>query len=199
MLGSGPKINSLRGDIMKKLLCAVMVLGVIMLCGVSSAPAEMTTEGAASIDSRSAPTPPAGHAVRYVLPYFKSVTSLGFPHTASMIRVYNHGNKDCVIGVQFRKGGESWDSCSITYTIGAQNSRSFCSRSVDEPTLTCSISCPDTGLIFHTGHAYVSAPGGCTNLAVDGQIVYTSDASDLVVSGTSSLRVVKYGSASKGD
>ena len=182
---------------MKKIICMVLVFGAIALCGVSFAVAEETSENRADIGIRGAPTPPAGHTVRYVVPYFKSIIST--PRTATMIRVYNHGNKDCEVGVQFRKGGASTDECSITYTIGAQNSRGFCSRPVGDATFTCSVSCPDTGLTFDTGHAYVSSPGGCTNLAVDGQMVYTTDAADSVVSGMSSLRVVKYGSASKGD
>jgi hypothetical protein len=198
MPGSGPKINSLRGDIMKKIICVVLVFGAIMLCGVSFASAEETSEDRAGVDMRGAPTPPAGHTVRYVLPYFRSRT-VSLPRIASMIRVYNHSKKECEIGVQFRKGLTSSDVCSITLAVGSQMSGSFCSRPITDDTLfNCSVSCPDPGLTFDVGHVYVSSPAGCTNLAVDGQIIY-SDAADTTVSGTSSLRVVKYGSPSKGD
>ena len=169
-----------------------------MLCGASFAPAEETSEEGASIAMRGVPTPPAGHTFRYVLPYFRSRTG-SLPRIASMIRVYNQSNKGCVIGVQFRKGGTGTDVCSITYPLESQLSESFCSRPIADNTLFyCGVSCPAPGLTWDVGHVYVSSSAGCTNLAVEGQIIY-SDAADTAVSGMSSLRVAKYGSPSKGD
>jgi len=188
---------------MKKILFAGSMLCVIMLFGAVSVPAQGTSSGGDQFNQfkpEATPSaPPAGHKVRYTLPYYMSQNSLAGSRSVTIINVMNQSAKDCNVGVQFQYGSGVTDICDITIDIPAGQSRILCSRPVNDPLADCQVYCPSGGLIFNSGHAFISSNSVCTKIAVDALMAFTSDVDDNVVTGITPLTIVKYNKVNVGD
>jgi hypothetical protein len=144
-----------------------------------------------------AAAPPAGQVARYVIPNYSSqagATSRSF----AVVTIHNSGTTTCNAGVQFQFAFGTTNQCSITLPIPAGQSRLFCTRPVDGPLASCSISCPGAGLTFNVGHAFVSSVSTC-RIAVDAQQYFTRDAADDLIESQSRLTIVKPTASNLGD
>ncbi len=192
---------------MKALLTSfgfAFALALLFVAGpVYAQPLSSAEDASADVDSQAA-APPAGQVARYVIPNY---TSQATAPTRSVTVVTVHNNQpgavatSCNVGVQFQFAFGVANVCSITLAIPAGQSRLFCSRPVNDPLAPCSISCPGAGLIFNTGHAFVSSTNNaaCARIAVDAQQFFTRDAADDLVESQSKLSVVKIGLGNIGD
>jgi len=186
---------------MKKMLRAISMLCLVTLFGaVSATAAETGSAGDPSAPQASPSAPPAGHKVRYTLPYFMSENQDAGSRSTTVISVMNQSNKACSVGVQFQKGFSTTDSCDITYTIQPGHSALFCSRLINDPVAPCSAYCSGSNdLTYDTGHAFISTNSACSNIAVNANLIFTGDTADNWVTGISPLAVVKYNKPNSGD
>ena len=146
-----------------------------------------------------APTPPTGEIMRYVIPYFTSITGSG-SRSMTGITVNNNTTKECTVSIQFQKGRMPTVECSITATVPAGYGGYFCSRSVPANTYPCNASgtCA-SDLTLAVGRVYISSNSACSNISVDGEVMYTSDASDTLITGVRQLGLVKFNKPNTGD
>jgi hypothetical protein len=173
----------------------------LIIFGAFTAAAQ--TGGRAMSDSVPAggPTPPAGEAIRYVLPYYYSVAESAGERSVALINVFNQGTTPCDVTVEFQKAYGTTDTCTITATIQSKMGAIFCSRRVNDPIADCVSMCPGTGLIYDTGHAFIdsTATATCANIAVDAQQIFLRDTADTQVDSMSRLSIVKYNLKNNGD
>jgi hypothetical protein len=144
-----------------------------------------------------APVPPTGETMRYVVPYFLSVTGTG-SRSATAIAVNNNTTKDCTISVQFQQAFLTAVACALTLTVPAGQGTYFCSRGLPGTTVDCVATCAPA-LTFDAGRVYISSNKACSNISVDGQILYTSDGADTLITGVRQLGLVKFNKGNTGD
>ena len=146
-----------------------------------------------------APTPPKGETMRYVIPYFISLTGAG-SRTVTGITVNNNTTKDCTVTVQFQsqQGSATTVSCTATLAAFAGMGAYFCSRGIPDTTFTCHNSCwPE--LVSDTGQVFISSNSACRNISVDAETLYTSDVADTLITGVRQLGLVKFNKGNVGD
>ena len=139
-------------------------------------------------------------------PFYTSQNLLAGSRSVTAINVQNQSTISCEVGVQFQKAYGVTNTCSVTLTIPAKQSRVFCSRVVNDPLMPCNASC-SPALTYDTGHFFVSStaplPGAtdkCKSLLIDARLFYTRDIADDLVEGATRLTVVKSpGEANLGD
>ena len=185
---------------MKKNLLLGVVLSAVLLLAAGSAPAQSTSSGedkGIGAQNVGLPIPPDGHTIRYVLPHYNSQNTSTGSRSVTILSIYNQTTKDCDVGVQFQHLADI-GSCVVSATVPTGTSRVFCSRSVNDPVVPCGVICSPE-LVFDSGHAYVSSNKACVNIAVDAQVVYTSDASDDNITAVRPLTLVKPNKANLGD
>lgn len=181
-------------------------VGAQSLAGTSADPTIESSAGeitATNEGEASAVTPPPGQTARYVIPYYTSQTLLPGARSTTMVDVYNQSSIPCDVGVQFQFAFGTTNICSITLTIPPKQSRLFCSRIVNDPLYPCTISCPGAGLLFNTGHSFVTSladrENDCARIAVHAQLAFTRDINDDLVEGTTRLTVVEINDGNEGD
>lgn len=185
---------------MKKNLLLGVVLSAILVLAAGPVLAQATSVGedkGIEAQAAAAPAPPAGHNFRYVLPHYNSQNSAAGSRSVTILSVYNQTTKDCEVGVQFQHLTDT-NSCTMSATVPAGTSRVFCSRFVNDPIVPCIVTCSPE-LTFDSGHASVSSNKACVNIAVDAQVVYTSDGDDNLVTAIRPLTLVKPNKANLGD
>lgn len=152
--------------------------------------------------SISAPTPPTGESARYVLPYFYSVAASTGERSVTVLNIYNQAGVSCNVTVEFQYATGTTDVCSITSTILAKTSSIYCSRQVNDPVAPCFVVCPNGGLTFNEGHAFIDSTNtvaACANIAVDARVIHTRDLSDTLIDSSSRVSIVTINSKNKGD
>ena len=163
-----------------------------------------TPQGSATSSAPAATAPataPSGQTGRYVIPFYTSQTAFPTGRSVTIVAIYNDSPSACSASVQFQYAAEKSEICSISFVIPSHTSAQFCSRPVGDPLAPCKVSCPASGLIFNTGHAFVSSsksPSTCSKIAVDPRIYYTNG-TDAVIVGSSRLSITKLGAATVGD
>ncbi|WP_395697763.1 hypothetical protein [Methylocella sp.] len=141
-------------------------------------------------------TPPSGQVGRYLIPFFTSDTQFASGRTVTVVSVFNTSNVVCKAYVEFQYGALKSSACTITTSIAAKTSARLCSRLVSDPISPCNAVCPNGGLTFTTGHAYVGS-GPC-KIAVDPRVFYSSG-DDTTLSGSARLSLVPINAGSAGD
>lgn len=179
---------------------SILLLSLLSLTAV----AQTNSAGRAQPDvgaEPAAPTPPSGEVARYVLPYYYSVTPSTGDRSVAVINVYNQSTVACNVTVEFQYATGTTDLCSITAPIPAKTSSIFCSRPVNDPLSTCFVSCPNGGLTFNEGHAFIDSTNSssCGTLAIDAQEIFTRDAADTLVDSQSRLSIVRINTKNNGD
>ncbi len=143
-------------------------------------------------------TAPAGQVNRYVIPNYTS-QSLAATRSIAAVTIMNNTGAPCNAAVAFQFASATTDTCVITLSIPARQSRIFCSRPIGDPVVPCQISC-NPPLTFNTGHAFVSSTIGnrCARISVDAQQYFLRDANDDFVKSQSRLTVTTL-TGSQGD
>lgn len=173
--------------------------------GSSSAIAQVQSSSAGpeqSAPSIFAATPPTGESARYVLPYFYSVAGSTGERSVTVLNVYNQAGVSCDVTVEFQYATGTTDICSITSTIPAKTGWIYCSRPVNDPVAPCFVTCPNGGLTFNEGHAFIDSTNtvaACANIAIDARVIYTRDLSDTLVDSSSRVSIVTINGKNKGD
>lgn len=149
-----------------------------------------------------AATPPTGESARYVMPYYYSVALSSGERSVTVLNVYNQAAVSCAVTVEFQYATGTTDLCSITSTIPAKTGWVYCSRPVNDPVAPCLVTCPNGGLTFNEGHAFIdstSTVAACANIAIDARVIHTRDLADTLIDSSSRVSIVSINSKNKGD
>lgn len=188
------------------LLLGFLGLALLLAPGLARAQSSGEAPGDASAVATPQAPPPAGQRERYVGPFYTSQTALPGSRSVSVITVHNEAGITCNVGVQFQFVVGTTNICSLTQAIPAKQTRTFCTRSVNDPLVPCTMTCAPE-LTFNTGHFFVSstkpAPTAvsdpCKKINVDARLYFTRDAADDLLEGATRLTVVRSPQANIGD
>ena len=113
----------LEGDGMNKRLlfvCVVFAFLVLVHISASAQTSGIYAQGE-QFSQATAPTPPVGQTMRYIIPYFASVTPASGSRLMTAITVNNQSTKDCTITIEFQRMGDGPTviDCTLTATVSA--------------------------------------------------------------------------------
>ena len=184
------------GSFLTRLALGSLALGLSGF-GVAAQTTPTQPRPGASLEAPLAPPP--GQINRYSIPAFYSF--IGTTRSFVSIRIKNNAVVACNVGVRFQQGQSSTDTCVLSIAVPAREGRRLCSRQIVSGDLeTCDAACSGVTLPV-AGHIFVTSDNNanCTNIAVDAQQFYTTDAADGVIAAMSRLSVVKVNEPNRGD